>query len=550
MERFLAFLGKIIDRLPGPGKLIFGSLIADRQALRALVACMAAIFAATLQPPVLSLYAAEMQQGLRDPGSGVPIRVAAAYLMLAVLTLVGGASGDLFGRRRFMLFGLAGVLATNVMGMFFGDAPQYSMINALNTISNVLILPMSVAIVTFAFPLQARPFAYGALFACQGIGLVLASSIYGILAPTNYVWFAFVPAILVGILAVRLVRRDTTESHAPKTVSRQELILNVVWAMAIFGLVYGLLAFGGGLTERNMFLIVAICLIGFVIGYRWVARRMNKQEAKLYNVRDLSFAIFAGIMLSLGQGTLFYQIGAFFQKIQGIGPVQAGIQLVPYILAMMLATFVIVRLAMFLGARRIITMGLALMGVGLASMFFIQPATPYWQLIVPFFIMGFGFGIAAPARTVVVLTNAPPGLTGMAAGVNTAAGQSGFTLGIILSSYMVTFFADQYFLQQLENNNAPAEVIQSVSAVFQQVFARAIAGDLTRLPEQVAQQVAIGFGDAFTAGMVVTFMLIAIALLASAIAVLVGMNKGLKASFISQPLRMSSQAASETETQQ
>ncbi len=535
MERFIAFLEKNARRLPGPGKIIVGGLLADRGALRTLIACMAAILAATLQPPVLSLSVAHVQQGLRDPGSIVPLQVAAAYLLLAVLTLVGGASGDLFGRKRYLLFGLFGVLATNVAGIFLFDTPHYSAVNALNTITTVLVMPMTIALVTVAFPFQVRPFAYGALFACQGLGLVAASSLYGIFAPTNFVWAAFIPAVILGVIAIRLVWRDADESRAPGGVSRQELILNVFWAAAIFGLVYGLLAFGGGLTGLNTFLIVAICLIGFVIAYRWVMRRAEGHSVKLYNVRDLSLAILAGIMLSLAQGTLFYQIGAFFQKIQSIGPVQAGLQLLPYILAMMLATLVIVRVAMHFGARRIISFGIALMAVGLMSMYFVQATTPYWQLILPLFAMGFGFGIAAPARTVVVLTNAPPGLTGMAAGVNVAAGQSGFTLGIILSSLMLTEFASRGVASQLEQLGASPNLVQAAGHFFQTVFSRAIAGNMTRAPEDLAKQVAVAFGDVFTSAMVATFLVVAFVLALSAFVVYVGMSRGLKASFISEP---------------
>ncbi|RIK25278.1 MAG: hypothetical protein DCC52_11420 [Chloroflexi bacterium] len=99
------------------------------------------------------------------------------------------------------------------------------------------------------------------------------------------------PAIILGVIAIRLTLRDTPESRAPAAVSRHELILNVLWAAVIFGLVYGLLAFGGGLTTVNLFLIVILCALGFIVGYRWVMRRLDKKTAKLYNARDVAFAI-------------------------------------------------------------------------------------------------------------------------------------------------------------------------------------------------------------------------------------------------------------------
>ncbi|TAH50420.1 MAG: MFS transporter [Chloroflexota bacterium] len=547
MEATLTFLERLVARLPGPGKIMFGELIADREALRVLLACMAAIFAASLQPPYLSLYVANVEQGIRDPGSGVAIEVAAAYLLLAVLTLVGGASGDIFGHKRFMLFGLFAVMVTNILGMFLLNSSYYTLLNSLNTITSSFIMPMTIAIVTLAFPLAVRPFAYGAVFAVQGIGYVTASSLYGIFEPTSAQWVAFLPAIIMGFVAIRLVRRDTQESRAPNDISRQELLLNLAWASAIFGLVYGVLAIGGGLDSRNMFLVIGICVIGFIIAYRWVARRMRGSAVKMYDVRDLSLAILAGIMLSAGQGTLFYQTSVFFQRVQGVGPVVSGARLAPYVIALMIATLFVVRLSQRFGARRMITGGLLLMALGLGSMFFIQPTTPYWQLIVPMLIMGFGFGVSAPPRTVVVLTTPPPGLTGMAAGVNTAAGQSGFALGVVLSSILVTLFADQNFKQQLEQTNAPPQVMNAATRVFQEFFSRAMSGDLTRLPENLAQQVTLSFGNAFTVGLAMTFVVIAIILAITGVVIFLGMNKGLKGSFVTRPV--GGQNAGSTETQ-
>lgn len=536
MDSILAGIQRIAQRLPGPGKLVFGELLQDPQSFRVLAACMLAVLATTLQPPVMSLYTPEIQQGLRDPGSGTPLAVAAGYLLLAVLTLVGGASGDLFGRKRFLFFGLGGVLVTNILGMFLVDSIYFPFINTLNTISSALVVPMTVAIVTLVFSLQARAFAYGAIFGTQGVGLLLASTTNGIAVAADAQWFAFVPAIIVGFIAFRWVRRDITESRAPADISRLELLLNVLWAAAIFALVFGLLTFGGGVSERNLFLVVAICVFGFIIAYRWVARRMHGAALHLYDARDLSLAIFAGIMLSVGQASFFYQIGTFFQKIQGVGPVESGLRMAPFLIAMALATLVIVRLSMRFGARRLITGGMLVLGIGMACLFILTPETPYWQLILPFMVMGFGFGVATPARTTVVLTVSPPELTGMAAGVNSAAGQSGFALGAIVSSWIVTMFASQNFVQQLEQTNASPEVIQAASEMLQDAFARVISGNIEQLPESLAEQLTLSFAPAFTAGLGAMYVIVAMALGIAAIIIYFGMNRGLKGTLVERPM--------------
>lgn len=547
MDRVIDILGRVIGKMPGPGKLAFGALTEDRRALQVLVACMAAVLGTYLQPPVLSLYTPLIQAGIRDPGSGVPLLVAAGYLLLAVLTLVGGASGDIFGRRRFMLVGLIGVLVSNVGGLVALNSPFYLWANTLNTIFSTLILPMSVAIVTLAFPMHVRPFAYGALFGTQGVALVLSSSFLGIAESVGATWLAFIPAIALVVVGIRLIRRDADETAAPKSTSRRELLLNVVWAAAIFSLVYGLLAFGGGFSSRNLFLTIAICVLGFVIGYRWLVRRGQGRNLQLYHVRDLSLAIFAGIVLGVAQASFFYQVNPYFQKIQNVGPIQAGVRLAPFVLAMIFATLVIVRLSLRFGARRLISAGLLVLALGLASLVFLRVDTPYIYLIIPMLVMGFGLGIATVARTVVVLTAPPPGLVGMAAGINSAAGQSGFTLGILISSALVTFFADRHFLQALKETNAPQSMIDAASNAFQNLFSRAMSADYSRVPEGVQETILATFAQSFAVGLAQTFLVLGIVVAVAAVIIYFGMSKGLKAS-LAEPFDTTRGAASPPST--
>ncbi len=81
-------------------------------------------------------------------------------------------------------------------------------------------------------------------------------------------------------------------------------------------------------------------------------------------------------------------------------------------------------------------------------------------------------------------------------------------------------------------------MIDVATNAFEDIFARAMSGDLTRLPESLAQQVTLAFGDAFTAGLALTFVVIGIALAVTAVIIYFGMNKGLKSSFVTRPVGM------------
>ncbi len=90
-----------------------------------------------------------------------------------------------------------------------------------------------------------------------------------------------------------------------------------------------------------------------------------------------------------------------------------------------------------------------IMGSAWCGCHLFRPETSYWFLLVPMTLIGFGFGLAIPARTQVVLSAPPPELVGSAAAINTASGQSGYALGVVLSSILVTQLADLAFLRRL-----------------------------------------------------------------------------------------------------
>ena len=232
-----------------PGKILFGSLTADRAAFRTLAACLLAIAATNLMPPVISLGSAPIEQGLRQIGTGVPILVAANYLLLAILTLVAGATGDGIGRKRFLLIGLGGVLFAALASMFWLGTDGFIYANLLVNVAQVTITPMCVAIVAFTFSPGVRPFAFGAIFSTQGIALGLSSTFYSVLKGLGNGTIVFFLPIVLGVIAFWLILRQVQEPAAQQQIVWRELLVNLLWAGAVFLAVYGLVAYAGGLDK-------------------------------------------------------------------------------------------------------------------------------------------------------------------------------------------------------------------------------------------------------------------------------------------------------------
>ncbi len=269
----------------------------------------------------------------------------------------------------------------------------------------------------------------------------------------------------------------------------------------------------------------------FVESVRWLRRRVQFfKGVEMFTGRDIGFGIYAGVALFVAQGAFLYQFTAFFQDVQNMSVVMAGLAFIPFGIGILLGSFLLGRVAQSYDARRIIASGFLLMGASLVWLAFVQPETSYWFMIVPFTSFGIGFGLGIPTRTQVVLSAPPPELAGSAGAINTAAGQSGYALGVVISSLLVTQLADSAFLKPLAQAGVPEATIQKIEDALPDILSRASTGDIARLPQAVLDLVAVKYDQAFATGMGQMFLLLAGFMFISAAATYLGMHRGLQAS--------------------
>jgi len=270
-------------------------------------------------------------------------------------------------------------------------------------------------------------------------------------------------------------------------------------------------------------MIIAACV-------RWLRQRVPFfSSVEMFTGRDVGFSILAGVVLFMGQGAFFYQFTTFFQDIQNMTVVQAGLAFLPFVVGLLAGSFLVARLALRFGARRIIAGGFIVMGISMVWMSFVQVETSYWFLLVPITLIGFGFGLATPARTQVVLSAPPPELAGSAAAINTASGQSGYALGVVLSSILVTQLADFAFLKPLSEAGVPEDVLTQIKAALPGIFSRTASSQYPNVPQAVLDLASARYDQAFATGMGQMFLACAVLMFLAAGAIYLGMHRGLRA---------------------
>ncbi len=527
-------------RLPAkfaPMGLVWNELTRDPQAKRVLLACTLAMVTTGLEPAFLTLSTTQIQTRLRIPESNAPMFVAVGYLILAVLTLIAGTTGDLFGRKRVMVAGLVGLTLANIFGALTLNTPPFVVTDVVGSITALVVIPMCIAIITLVYSPPVRPLAYGLLFGALGTAIIVGASVGAICDSLGIPSISFIPVVIVGILALRQVIRYIPENRAPKTFRRTSAVVNLILLAIVFVLVYLVIVGRTLLSSWLPVLVVVGAMIVFVLGVVWIRRRVGFfSGVEMFTGRDIGFAILAGVILFIAQGAFFYQFIAFFQNVQNMSSVVAGLAFIPYLVGLLIGSFLVARLALRFGARRIIVVGFVVMGVSLVWLSFIQVDTSYWFLLVPFTLTGFGFGIAVPARTQVVLAAPPPELAGSAAAVNTASGQSGYALGVVLSSILVTQLADTAFLKPLVQAGIAETTLNQIKATLPGIFNRTASGVYPNVPQTVLDLASTKYDQAFATGMGQMFLVLAVLMFLAAGAIYLGMHRGLRAAAERPPI--------------
>ena len=513
-----------------PLGFLWKDITRDKDAFRILIACTLAMVTTGLEPAFLTLSTSEIQNRLRTPESHAPMFIALGFLVFAVLTLIAGTTGDMFGRKRVMVVGLVGLTLANSIGALTLGTKLFIVTDVLASISVLAVLPMCVAIVTLVFPLAVRPLAYGMLFGTLGTSIIVGASLGGLFDALGFPAVSFIPVVIVGVIALRQVARHIPESRAPKAFRRASAVINLLLLAIVFVLVYFVIV-GRSFFESWMPVLVAAgALLVMVVCVRWLRRRIRFfSDVEMFTGRDTGFAIFAGVVMFIGEGAFLYQFTAFFQNVQNMSVVVAGLAFIPFLIGLLLGSFLVARLALRFGARRIIAGGFLVMGFSLVWMSFVQVETSYWFLLVPFTMIGFGFGLVAPARTQVVLAAPPPDLAGSAAAINTAAGQSGYALGVVLSSMLITQLADFAFLKPLAQAGVSEETLMQIKAALPSIFARTASSVYPDVPQAVLDLASATYDQAFATGMGQMFLMLAVLMFLTAAAIFLGMHRGLRA---------------------
>jgi EmrB/QacA subfamily drug resistance transporter len=376
-----------------------------------------ASFMMALDSLVVTTALGTIRQDLAASVESLEWTVNAYNLAFAVLLLTGAALGDRFGRRRMFVAGLAVFTAASVACALSPGIGALIAARAVQGVGAAMVLPLSLTMLSAAFPPPQRGRAMGTYLGLTGLATFGGPFIGGAIAEGLAWQWIFWLNLPVGIIAIVLTALRVDESFGPNR--RFDLTGVVLVTLGAFGVVWALVrGNGAGWTSGEVLGALALGVALVVAFVRWEQRTAAPMlPMRFFRVRAFAtanpanFLVFASLY-----GTLFF-LAQYFQVVRGEGPLGAGLRLMPWTATLMVFAPIAGRLADRVGERRFVVGGLLLQSLGAGWIAVVAEAgTGYLEILPALIIGGAGLTMAMPAAQKAVVGSVHPREIGQASG--------------------------------------------------------------------------------------------------------------------------------------
>jgi EmrB/QacA subfamily drug resistance transporter len=362
-------------------------------------------------------------------------------LTFAVLLLTGAALGDRFGRRRIIAIGLTLFTAASAAAALAPSMDALIAARAIQGIGGAIVLPLTLTILSDAFPKEKRGLALGAWSGIAGLAVASGPLVGGaVVDGISWQWIFWLN-VPIGILLVPLALRFLRETYGPD--SGLDLPGLALVSAGLLGLVWGLIhGNGDGWTSPQ---IVASLSLGAILTAAFVAWELRTPAPMLPMrfFRDRAFAAANGasLLMYFGMFGSIFLLTQFLQTVQGHSPLGAGLRVLPWTAMPMVVAPIAGALSDRIGGRPLMAVGLGLQAIGLGWLAAVStPTVPYTQLVIPFILSGTGMAMFFAPVANVVLSAVRPEEEGKASGTNNAIREVGGVFGVaVLASVFASY---------------------------------------------------------------------------------------------------------------
>jgi EmrB/QacA subfamily drug resistance transporter len=363
-----------------------------------------------------------------------------AYILsFGGLLLLGARAGDILGRRRAFVWGLALFTVASMVGGVAQNPAELLIARAVQGVGGALASPAALALLMSMYDEgKERTRAIGLYTAVSVGGGALGLIAGGILTQlVSWRWTLIinVPIGIVCVVVGQLVLPDTTRARGAF-----DLAGAMTSTLGMTGLVYGFTSaasHGWSDTETIVpFVAGVVLLVAFVLTERRAESPIT--PLRLFADRNRMSAYIGRLFLVAGMFGMFFFLTQFLQNILGYSPIDTGFAFLPLTLlvfgASQAASKVLIER---FGAKPLMIVGISSSTIGIAWLTQISASSGYAAILGPLIFFGLGNGLAFVPLTTAALSGVAAEDQGAASGLVNVMQQVGGSLGLAI---LVTIF--------------------------------------------------------------------------------------------------------------
>jgi EmrB/QacA subfamily drug resistance transporter len=406
----------------------------------ALATLCVVLFLTFLDNTIVSVGLDNVQSDLHAGVSSLQWVVNGYALTFAAFMLAAGSLGDLLGRKKVMLVGVAVFCAGSVIAALSPNVDWLIAGRVVMGLGAAASEPGTLSIIRHVYPdRRTRADALGVWAAVSGLALALGPVIGGVLVGVaswrEIFWFnLFVGAVA---FAMALAFVPETADPAGRRIDVPGIVLGALaLAAAAFAVIQGEQSGYGTWWIILLFALAALTAVVFVAFERRTKSPMV--EPSLFARPPMAGSNFAAFAAYFGIFSIFFFTALYLQVVANASAYQTAIDFLPMAGGLVISSLLSGRWVARVGPRIPMTVGCVLAGAGvLATSAVLNPQTGFSTLgwVLP--IAGVGFGIALVPITSTPLTVVPPERSGMAASATNTSRELGAVFGVAILGSIV-----------------------------------------------------------------------------------------------------------------
>ena len=405
-----------------------------------LIAACFALFMAMLDNLVVNIAMPTIAKDLDANTSQLQWIVSAYTLVFASLQITAGGLGDRLGRKRWFMIGLALFTATSAVAAFSQSIEMLIALRAVQGLGAAMIMPLSLSIISNAFPPEERGRAVGIWSAISVSAIALGPVVGGLLVEyASWPW-VFLINIPIGIAALLVTSAVVRESKDESGEVATDIPGTLLITGAIGALTYGLIEAGnrgwGDPLIVTMLSLAAIFGIAFVYVESKTARPMV--PLRFFRSGNFTGANIDSFMIAFMIAGIGFFMTLYQQNVHGFSPVKTGLALLPMVLAMMIFSPIGGAMINRMGPRKLISFGMIVTGIGGLLLTRSGVHASYLDIVPGFIVMGFGMSFIWAPMTTAMLNSVDSSKSGVASAINGAIREIGTAFSIALLGTIAT----------------------------------------------------------------------------------------------------------------